>query len=157
ITYVVVAGNASGCYSVDTVTVSVLDTVLVHIDTAVCDGATVVYNGQTLLPGTVTPFVFEGANGCDSTVIVEVISSGFGSMQTIDTALCAGETLVWNGQSIPAGGSFTFNYTGANGCDSVIVVNVEALPQYDFSDNLSLCEGDSVFIFGEWVQAAGTY
>lgn len=156
-TYIVVASTDSGCFSVDTVSVSVADTVLVQLDTAVCDGAGVVYNGQTLLPGTITPFVFEGFNGCDSTVLFEVIDLGQSFFQTIDTALCQGESLVWNGMTIPAGSSFTLNLNTAGGCDSVITIRVAELPEYLINESLTICEGDSALVFGTYQSQAGVY
>ncbi|MBK7407991.1 MAG: PKD domain-containing protein [Saprospirales bacterium] len=156
-TYVVVASTAAGCYSVDTVSVSVLDTVLVHLDTFVCDNAAIVYNGQNLAAGSITPFVFEGANGCDSTVVVEVINKGFSSLQVIDTALCAGEIFMWNGQAVAAGNSLTLNLTGVSGCDSTIMIQVGELPNYDISQDYTICEGDSALVFGTYQTQAGTF
>ena len=156
--FILVAGTNSGCYSVDTISVSFLDTQLVYFDTSVCAGSFVVYNGQQLPPGSVTPFVFAGANGCDSTVVVQVAEAGGqGSFEQVDTAACAGSSIVYDGQAVLAGDSLFLNYTNVAGCDSVILVVVQALGADTTEESVQICQGDSIFIHGGWVFDEGDY
>ncbi|HHJ50655.1 MAG TPA: T9SS type B sorting domain-containing protein, partial [Phaeodactylibacter sp.] len=156
--FILVAGTNSGCYSVDTISVNFLDTQLVYFDTSVCAGSFVVYNGQQLPPGSVTPFVFAGANGCDSTVVVQVAEAGGqGSFEQVDTAACAGSSIVYDGQAVLAGDSLFLNYTNVAGCDSVILVVVQALGADTTEESVQICQGDSIFIHGGWVFDEGDY
>ncbi|MBK7939874.1 MAG: gliding motility-associated C-terminal domain-containing protein [Lewinellaceae bacterium] len=67
------AGN--GCDSVVQVLVRVLDTVLTQLVLAACPGESAVYNGVEVAAGTTQAFQFPGGpGGCDSTVVVQVVS-----------------------------------------------------------------------------------
>ncbi|MCC6283118.1 MAG: VCBS repeat-containing protein, partial [Saprospiraceae bacterium] len=86
---------------------------------------------------------------------VEVFSNAV--MQTLQASACAGDSYVFDGQSIPAGSSQTFQYTSTLGCDSTIVVMVGILPADTSSEIRQICPGDSTLIFGNFVSAAGTF
>ena len=156
--FILVAHTLEGCYSTDTIFVEFLDTQLVYLDTSVCEGSFVVYEGELLPPGSVTPFVFTGANGCDSTVIVQVTADvGQGSFEQIDTSVCMGSSLFYQGQEVMAGDSLTLSYTNTSGCDSVVLIVVNAIGIDTTEEYVQICQGDSVFFSDYWVFEEGTY
>ena len=53
-------------------------------------------------------------------------------------------------------GIVTLPGASVNGCDSVINVDLTFVPQYDFTDNIQICEGDSMFIGGLWYYSSDT-
>ncbi|MCB0643309.1 MAG: gliding motility-associated C-terminal domain-containing protein, partial [Phaeodactylibacter sp.] len=158
ITYVVLGSTDEGCFSVDTITITVLDTSMAILDTTICDGATIIFDGMELAPGSSTPFTYQAFNGCDSTILVNVSGSGANSFfQQIDTVACMGDVVTFDGVAIPAGSEETFEYQTVEGCDSTILVVVEIiLPVYD-TDAITLCAGDSVLVFGNYETMAGSY
>ena len=93
LTYIVTAETINGCISMDTVTVTRLDTVVVHWDTLVCQNEIIVYNGQNITAGSTASFAFTGANGCDSTVVATVDAWPMPIVSaTVQDVSCFGET-----------------------------------------------------------------
>ncbi|CAA6819092.1 MAG: internalin, putative, partial [uncultured Aureispira sp.] len=138
----------AGCDSIIIVNVQSLDTFNSVIDTAICAGENIVYNGQALSAGTSTTFNLQSLAGCDSTVTVNVQSLDTFNI-IIDTAACAGENIVYNGQTLAAGSSTIFNLQTINGCDSIITVNVQSLDTFNITIDTTICVGSSILYNGQ--------
>ncbi|MCU0346123.1 MAG: gliding motility-associated C-terminal domain-containing protein [Saprospiraceae bacterium] len=69
--------------------------------------------------------------GCDSVVVTTTLLEP-AILTSLSFEACAGESVSFNGESIPAGGSQEFVFAGANGCDSIVVVNVQAYPLVNY-------------------------
>ncbi len=135
--------STNGCDSIVTVTVTGLPNVASTLNLAACDGETVEYNGSILNGGTTTDFVFQAANGCDSTVTVNVAAlPNFTS--TVGLSACEGQTVDYNGTPLATGTMTDFTFVAANGCDSVVTVTVSLLPVFTSTLNLAACEGTTV-------------
>ena len=133
--------DANGCDSVVTVTVTEYPGQTGVFDTTVCSGETFDFNGTTY-GGTVFTGteIFMTANGCDSIVTVNVTEFST-QIGTFDTTVCTGETFVFNGTSY--GGTVftgTETFVDANGCDSIVTVNVLEYSTYDYIVTTSSCE-----------------
>ena len=113
--------SSQGCDSILTVTVEELLAQTGTFETATCTGTSILYNGQTLMAGTVTDVVLTAANGCDSVVTVTVneLSATTG---TVTLQGCEGEILTYNGTAITPGTSMDFTLENAAGCDSIVTV-----------------------------------
>ncbi len=89
-------------------------------------------------------------NGCDSTVNVNI--SFFPVAQTtIDTLLCADETILVNGTLYGANrrsGTEVIPNATANGCDSLVFVDIEVDEANMTVISSTLCEGESLRING---------
>ncbi|HLP93139.1 MAG TPA: gliding motility-associated C-terminal domain-containing protein [Saprospiraceae bacterium] len=79
------------------------------------------------------------------------------SFQTIQATACAGTFFTYNAQNIPAGDTQQFTFTNALGCDSIVTVVVDLLPQDTLAETRQICAGDSTLVFGAYVQTAGQY
>ncbi|MDX1910909.1 MAG: gliding motility-associated C-terminal domain-containing protein, partial [Saprospiraceae bacterium] len=77
--------------------------------------------------------------------------------EVIQATVCEGEFFQYAGQDIPADSSLSFVYTNINGCDSTIVVQVSGLPVVSGMDTLTICSGDSILVFGNYVQNTGVF
>jgi gliding motility-associated-like protein len=141
----------NGCDSVVTVTVTAFPPLSSNLTLQACPGSTVVYNGQQLAPGSVTPFVFTAQNGCDSTVTVTVTAKQtFTSTKTLTA--CTGTTAPYNGQQLQPGSVTPFVFTAQNGCDSTVTVTVvELLPQSS-ALTLQACTGSTATYNGQTLQ-----
>ncbi len=156
--YTVVGSTSLGCISVDSVAVIVAEPFYTELDTTICDGDIFIFNGESLETNTSTLFTFTTAEGCDSSILVNVNSNGsMGSFETIDTAICSGTSVIIDGVTIPADSTHVFEYMAQNGCDSIIQVAVSALDTFYQESNSFICEGESIIIFGNEVSTPGTY
>jgi len=139
---------ANGCDSIVTVTVNELPVLTSSLDVEACTGTTFAYNGQQLLPGSVTDFTFSTAGGCDSVVTVTV--SEVTNFQTnLSFNACTGSTASYNGQQLQPGSVTDFTFTTAAGCDSIVTVTVVELPTYTSDLTLQTCTGTPVVYAGQ--------
>ena len=119
--YSVTVSDANGCMASADWTVAQLLTNLVTLQASACSPQDT---------GTVQ-MVFTNQSGCDS-VVVTVISLAPPIFTQVQLSACEGESADFNGVSIPAGSSQDFVFAAANGCDSIVSVNVAALPAVNF-------------------------
>ncbi len=120
-----------------------------QIDTAICANAELEILDSILLPNTSGSFVFEAASGCDSTVIVNVLSLEPLDLGIVDTSICDNSSIFIFDTELFAGSSQDFLLSGAEGCDSTVQVNVNIveIPTGFVSDQA--CEGSSLNYFGQ--------
>ncbi|MCH2023322.1 MAG: gliding motility-associated C-terminal domain-containing protein [Saprospiraceae bacterium] len=144
--------TSNGCDSIITVNVASLDTFNIIIDTATCAGDSIQFNSQFLQAGTSTTFNLLTNDGCDSIITVNVVSLDTFNI-TIDTSICAGDSIQFNSQFLQAGTSTTFNLLTNNGCDSIITVNVASFNSFNTIIDTATCAGDSVFFNAQFLQA----
>ncbi len=135
--------NAAGCDSIVTVFVAELIGNTENLQLEACENGTIDYNGTALLPGSTTDFTFDNVLGCDSVVTV-FVESLLTSTATLSMEACNGGDVVYDGVTIEAGMSMNFSYTNAVGCDSIVTVNVAALPLYNYDLELLACENGTV-------------
>jgi len=150
------AGFANGCLNRDTLYITVNDTFNYTIDTAICFGLTVQWNGQTIPPDENRTFFLQTAQGCDSTVQVRVHGIVLATIQ-VDTAVCLGSTLPYNGFDLAPGDEKTIVLTAGTGCDSTVLIKVMPKDTFSTKQDIVLCDGESIPIFGQTQNATGIY
>ncbi len=133
----------NGCDSI--VDVSVVEVPLIEssLELQACTGEIVQYAGTDLSPGQNRSFTFTAQNGCDSTVHVSVTELPH-STQQVQLETCPGSGVDYNGATLFPGESQAFTFPAQNGCDSIVQVNVIALPTYEENLELQACTGSSV-------------
>ncbi len=138
-----------GCDSTVTVTVSALPTSASSLILKACPNESVLFHGQNLLAGTTTPVVLTGSNGCDSTVTVNVQTLPI-LTKTVDLTACIGGTATYAGENLAPGTQKDFIFkSSVTGCDSIVTVNVTALPPKTSALTLKTCAGVSVNFAGQ--------
>ena len=142
----------NGCDSVVTVAVEELPVLTQSVTLQTCTGTTVTYNGQQLMPGTVTDFTFTTVQGCDSivTVTVEEVPA---LAESITLRACTGSMVTYNGQQLMPGTVADFNFVSTQGCDSIVTVTVEELLPQTGTEQLAACEGELVAYHGQMLPA----
>ena len=130
------------------VNVEVLPLSLSVIVESVCEGDSIEINGMYYTPGFYTDTIFGGAaNGCDSILLITVNGLPIDTTN-VDYTGCEGDgySVVVNGvtydESNPIG---TEMLVGSDGCDSIVFINLEFLPNIYFQLTYTGCEGDSFF------------
>ena len=76
---------------------------------------------------------------------------------TAQHTICSGETYTWEGMPYSASGIYTVNYLRASGCDSVLELNLEVLPELVHSDTTHLCDGAILSWNNQQISVAGSY
>jgi hypothetical protein len=155
---ILTASLNNGCWSSDTLFATVHDTTYQIIDTTICYGLEVTVNGMTIQPDTTVRFDLQSQYGCDSTVVYRVKGTLTGTYeQTIDTSVCLGTTINYNGVTMSAQSSQVIYLTATTGCDSTIRVFTHPLDTFFTTETLRICTGDTADIFGFAQSNAGLY
>ncbi|MCI4650440.1 M43 family zinc metalloprotease [Phaeodactylibacter sp.] len=125
--------DASGALQL--IRVAPIDTQLVFLDTLACAAGTIDYAGTTLAPDTTALFTFTNAEGCDSTVALNVGArppiTGSSNLQ-----ICAGDTATVFGLPQTEAGTYAQTFASVTGCDSVhtLTLTVVDTPSVQLDD-----------------------
>nr|MBM3932265.1 hypothetical protein [Sphingomonadales bacterium] len=139
---------ANGCDSVITLILAIKPNASSNISEAICQGQSYTFGLQTLTTsGTYTNTVTAG-NGCDSvvTLILTVLPN---SSATVTDSICPNQTYLFGNQTISSTGTYTQTTPSANGCDSVITLNLLARVACSITTTIgsvSGCVGDTVLV-----------
>lgn len=145
-----------GCDSIVTLTLTVLPTSSGTDGATICFGGVYEYNGEPLTDAGDYTFHFTGENGCDSTVIFTLnVLPAIGS--TLEASICEGDTYDFSGLSLADAGVYEAILTAENGCDSIVTLTLTVLPTHETSLSASICDGDAYDYNGESLTDAGTY
>jgi len=76
---------------------------------------------------------------------------------TENKSVCNGETCHWQGKDYSKAGTYTAYYSSINDCDSIYTLHLYVSPDYSFSENYSICNGETYHWQGKDYSKAGTY
>ena len=65
--------------------------------------------------------VYTGANGCDSTVTLD-LTINYSTSSTVTVTAC--DSFDWDGVTYDSTGTYTNIYTDVNGCDSIVTLDL---------------------------------
>ncbi|MCR9287714.1 MAG: PKD domain-containing protein [Bacteroidetes bacterium] len=123
--------DLNGCDSIVEVQVLGLPLDAVPLTLIACENSSIIYEGQTLFPGDIQDFKLSNQNGCDSTVTVTVDSAPIHEVD-ITIQACEDFMATYEGQDLAIGSQTPFIYQNIYGCDSTVLVNVDAFPASSF-------------------------
>ncbi len=86
------------------------------------------------------------ANNCVETFCVTVTDNTPASFSTLNETICSGSSYLLNGTSYSTAGSYNDTIVGgaANGCDSIVTLNLTVSPIYNLAESITVCENDVV-------------
>ncbi len=148
--------GVNGCDSVVTTNLTVIAPKHLTIDTSICNGENfAVGSSNYSLAGTYVDSL-TAADGCDSIVQLN-LSVRTLSYETINVAICQGENFVVGSSVYSSSGNYIDTLIAANGCDSIVTLNLSVLPVLSQSLGFDICQGDSVVLNGNAYYNSGTY
>ena len=122
--------SVNGCDSVVTLKLHVLDSIPVTYETAyLCYGKPYFWevNNENYYVATTDTAVLLDVHGCDSLVVLNLIEVPE-LKSKIDTTICYGDTIEWNGQLLGESQTIVTRLQSAiSGCDSVVTLNLTVL------------------------------
>lgn len=154
--------SQNGCDSTVFVNLFFFPEIEVNITDELCQGDTLFIGGQAFHSGLLSDTIVlenAGMNGCDSTIFVNLMEILPATTSRADN-LCAGDTLTI------AGVEFTEDFLqqdivlagqAANGCDSIIMVNLNLIPLSPTPLDMTLCPGDSLLVGDSVFNTPGSY
>lgn len=143
-----IPSTTGGCDTLLSITITELPIPVTNLSDSYCNGDTYILpdGSTTTSAGSFGPFTFTAANGCDSLVNVTLTlnQSTTGNVSHIG---CIGDgfSIVVNGttydENLPMGVE-TLDHASANGCDSIVTINLLFNATVTGQENYSGCEGD---------------
>ncbi len=125
-TYTELFTTGTGCDSLVTMYLFVTPTIVNSISAVICQGQSYTLGAQTLTATGNYSEMFTTPTGCDSLVqLFLTVSDALES--TIADSICIGETYVHGTQSLTVSGIYTENFPNAQGCDSLVTLELEVL------------------------------
>ena len=100
-----------------------LDTLTKTIDGTICENETYDFNGKTLSTSGTYYFTEKNTKGCDSTTTLNLVVTPTYD-NTINQSIFVGDTFYYNNSALTTTGAYTYTYTTANGCDSLVTINL---------------------------------
>lgn len=145
-----------GCDSITNLSLLVKSKSYSVIDTSLCTGQVLILGSNTYTsPGS---YYITAVNvaGCDSIVTVNLQNHPVFNRQ-IDTSICDGDFILFNGARITTEGKYTQNLFSVDGCDSITTLNVRILQAGQFVLDTILCYGSTLSIGGSVFDVSGQY
>ena len=136
--------NAEGCDSVVTMNLTVLPAIRGIENAVICQGQAYAFNDNSYWENNNTATdTFTSAGGCDSIVTLNLIVLP-SIADTINPQICSGQSFSFNGIAYSESVSgITAIFQNAEGCDSVVTMNLTVLPTISSTINPQICSGQS--------------
>ncbi len=156
-TFTIVGGSVQGCDSVITLNFTLLQP-SVSTDVQQSCGPFTWIDGNTYNASTNTPtFTLTNAAGCDSVITLDLTILPAVSSSTNLTICDAQLPFVWNGLTFTAAGSQSATLISAEGCDSIVTLNLSVNQQITASIDSSICSAQLPLVWnGLTFTAAGS-
>ncbi len=145
--------SSTGCDSIINISLSFYPNDPGIINDVLCTGQEIVINGITYdegNPSGTEVLQNETINGCDSTILIN-LSFVQNTESTLNPSLCPGESIVVNGFSYDENnpnGIQVFENEAANGCDSIVNIDLSFHLEVIENFTATICPSDSILING---------
>lgn len=146
----------NGCDSIVTLNLTVLDVLIEEDEATICDGETYTHDGNDYTMAGIYDHPYIASNGCDSIyrLTINVLPN---SIQTIDPVICAGDTFSFGGNDYSMTDTYVVTLTSTNGCDSITTINLTVEDAITSTEDIFLCNGESITIDNQNIDQTGTY
>ncbi|RMF20948.1 MAG: hypothetical protein D6765_16195, partial [Bacteroidetes bacterium] len=140
--YEVLLVAQSGCDSLVVLDLVVDSALQYAFSEEICFGESYALGDSTFSADGTYTVPFTSVEGCDS--LVTLTLTVLPPLETfLDVSLCPGDSLQVGGQTFSQPGQYQVVLVGANGCDSVVFLNLDVQPLLETFLNESICAGQS--------------
>ncbi|HEB61779.1 MAG TPA: T9SS type A sorting domain-containing protein, partial [Bacteroidetes bacterium] len=122
----------------------------------ICPYDTLIWENQKIFSEGIYTANYQSMNGCDSILNLEVIVlPEYFYYDTMN--ICDGDTLEWQGEYYYTQGNYEKLFQTVKECDSIYYLNLNVNSSYNFEEEISVCEGDSLEWQGMILSEPGEY
>lgn len=124
---------------------------------SICDGDIFILGNNAYNQAGTYTYDFVAANGCDSTVTVELAIVNDFEIENRSVSICAGDVYEIGGSTYTESGSYEVVWETQGGCDSTVMLDLHVESPIVVSETALLCDGE-FYVFGNqnYIQE-GTY
>ncbi len=155
-TYTATLTSSTGCDSVITLDLTVLQPIQTNLNEQICNGDSYSFNGTDYNTSGTYSTTLTSSSGCDSTVTLNLIVKEV-LTEVIDQQICNGQSVDFNGTTYNTTGSYTATLTSSLGCDSIVTLNLTVTDQLTDTIRMQICNGQSQVFNGQVYNQTGTY
>ena len=112
-------------------------------------------NGSTPIVATIS--VTATANGCPGPASTYTITVAPVTTGSTNVSICQGDSMLIGGNYYSSAGSYNDTLINSYGCDSILTFNLTVNPIITVNEQLTICDGDSVLINGNYYSTPGIY
>ncbi len=146
--------NTAGCDSILTLNLTVSPRINTTFSEVLCDGSSLIFNGQTISAAGQYLDTLTNVAGCDSFITLNVSLALTSSSTLVDVAC---ESFIFAGQTLTTSGTYTNTLTNSAGCDSVITLQLTILQPTVSALSDTICDGETYTFGGQALSTGGTY
>ena len=148
--------TVNGCDSIVTLNLTVNPVKDTNLSATICERTLYMENGFEVGTAGTHILNLQTYLGCDSIVTLNLAVNPVYD-ETINAAICEGESYAENGFNENTTGTYTQNLHTYLGCDSTVTLNLTVNPVMNTTINAVICEGTSYTDNGFNVSTEGTY
>lgn len=143
------------CSASDDVTVTVNNLGITPLTASTCAGDSLFVGGDWQTQAGFYYDTLTAWNGCDSILRTQLSLTSYTTFA--NTTICTGDSIFLGGAWQTQTGFYNDTVQATvNGCDSIIITELNLITYTSYAD-VSICEGDSIFLGNAWQTQAGTY
>ena len=133
--------SVNGCDSIVTLTLNVNPIFHTELSATICEGSVYNDNGFNVSEAGTYTQNLQSVNGCDS-IVTLTLNINSVLYTSLTETICEGQTYTDNNFNVSEAGVYTQNLTSANGCDSIVTLNLSVNPIYNTDLVASICDGE---------------
>lgn len=158
-TYIDTLTAVAGCDSIIQLSLTVLPDFITTLNPSICQGQSFSFGGQTYNQTGTYSAVLTSAQGCDSTVTVNLtVNPAIPVTNTLNQTICQGQSYSLLGNSYAVAGTYIDTTSSLlTGCDSIVTLNLNVLTNDSTDLNVSICTGGSYVLNGMVYETEGTF
>jgi hypothetical protein len=155
-TYTDILTTVDGCDSIITTQLNVATDFSITNTVSICSGQSYSVGASTYsVSGSYQDTLQSSMAGCDSIITTNLtVYQPFYINENIN--ICNGQSYTVGSSTYTISGTYTDSLTTINGCDSVIVTNLNVSPS-NYNQSFTICDGESVMVGTNIYTTAGTY
>jgi gliding motility-associated-like protein len=155
-TYVKKVLTAEGCDSIITTNLTVIPSIQKSQNLSICQGQSVTVGDTTYRTTGVYTKRLTSFSGCDSVVTTNLtVKSAIQKTQNL--SICQGQSVTVGDTTYRTTGVYTKRFTSFGGCDSIVTTNLTVNSAIQKTQNLSICQGQSVTVGDTTYRTTGIY
>ncbi len=134
--------TTAGCDSIVTLNLTVNPYITNTVNVTLCAGQSYTFNGITYTTSQTGLKDTFATAGCDSIVTLNLIVNPY-IINTVNVTLCAGQSYTFNGITYTTSQTGLKDTFATAGCDSIVTLNLTVNPYITYTENVTLCAGQS--------------
>lgn len=147
-TFLITAQDQDMCISERLFTINTFtDTIRMSEQLSICEGESIVIFDENVTVEGIYCDTIKVANSACVTVVCKTLTVRPKARQDQTVDICAGDTYIFNGQTITQAGQYCNTFTSVNGCDSIscVTVSLNSLPDLtNLNIEYSVKSGDTI-------------